>query len=26
VKAGCGVTVASEMGRMACPAIETQVA
>ena len=26
VKAGCGVTVASEMGRVACPAIETQVA
>ena len=26
VKAGCGVSVASEMGRMACPAIETQVA
>ena len=26
VKAGCGVTVASEMGRVACPAVKAQVA
>jgi hypothetical protein len=26
VKVGCGVTVVSEMGRVACPAIEAQVA
>jgi len=26
IKIGCGVTVANEMGRVACPAIEAQVA
>ena len=26
VKAGCGVTGASEMGRVACPAVKAQVA
>ena len=26
VKAGCGVTVAGEMGRVACPAVRAQVA
>jgi hypothetical protein len=25
VKVGCGVTVASEMGRVACPAVEALV-
>jgi hypothetical protein len=26
VKVGCGVTVASEMGRVACPAVKAQAA